>query len=367
MERGSYSFSDISLNKRINNLDHVLFKIDRLIDWKPIDAILSITDYRNSKQAGRDCYSPQTMFRILLVQKFYCLSDRDIEEQMLANIVYIKFCGLSFDSPVPDHSTICRWRDRFIKFQVYDKIFTEFNRQLEKQGIEIRKGAIVDATLIESYSKPRKKVIIETEPVGDDAIAESDVSHEPSSSSNQCSESPQKITVQEVTSKDPDARWIKKGNKTVYGYKMHSSVNQDGFITAVITTPANEFDGNHFEDVIIKAKPEPNTPVYADKGYDSEKNRAILSSHKLIDKIMRKKRRNAPPDVILTNMNKAISKLRYVVERTFGGLKLKFRIGRSRYIGTEKTHNFNLLSSLEYNMIRIVKMVEQRSIKLQPI
>jgi IS5 family transposase len=66
-------------------------------------------------------------------------------------------------------------------------------------------------------------------------------------------------------------------------------------------------------------------------------------------------------------MNKAISQLRYVVERTFGGLKLKFRIGRSRYLGTEKTHNFNLLSSLEYNMVRIVKMIEKGAVQLSPI
>ena len=103
------------------------------------------------------------------------------------------------DNPVPDHSTICRWRTRFSQKDVYNKLLDEINRQMGKHGIKITDGVIVDATLVESKARPRRKEIVETEPVGDDDI--------PGIPTYQATE----LSVEE--SRDPDARWVKKGTK----------------------------------------------------------------------------------------------------------------------------------------------------------
>jgi IS5 family transposase len=304
------------------------------------------------------------MFLILLVKELYDLSDRQLEEELTVNLAFMKFCMLSIDSPTPDHSTICRWRDRFIEYNVFEKALAEFNRQLESYGLDIRTGTIVDATLIKSHARPRKKVMIESEPTGDDVIPEVKVHDNPP---EQLLNSPQNTSVKEEFCKDPDARWIKKGKKSVLGYKGHLGVSKDGIVTALVTTPANVWDGNVFEEVIDQAKPTPNSPVLADKGYDSQKNRDALEARDLIDMIMRKKVKNSPPDIFMPLRNKLISTVRYVVERTVGGLKKRFRIGRSRYIGIKKTHNRNVLCALGYNMIRAVNLLQYNCVQLEKI
>jgi IS5 family transposase len=354
MERNNFTFADLTLDERLKGVDHILIKIEKLIDWSRIEKILSKTDYREISSTGRDSYSPMTMFRILLVQRIHNLSDRDIEDYIRFHIIFMRFCGLSFDSPIPDHTTICRWRERFRQFKINEQVFAEINKQLEAKGLELRNATIIDATLIESQSRPRKQVIIDVEPVGDDELHEATNSF---SGIEQIQDTHYKITVNKEESKDKDARWIKKGKKSVYGYKGHLAVNKKGLITGVITTSANVYDGHMLGAVISKANPAEKSELYGDKGYDWETNREIIKTKNLVDKIMRKKKRNAPSNEADIIRNKLISKVRYVVERTIGGLKNKFRIGRSRYIGQEKTHEFNLLSAIGYNMIRSVNLL----------
>jgi IS5 family transposase len=110
------------------------------------------------------------MFKVLLLQTIYNLSDREIEEHLNFNILFMQFCGFSIDSDIPDHSTIARWRDRFIEKDIYEKALKEFNIQLSLKGIGIKDGSIIDATIVLSKSRPRKKVIIEVEPTGDEVF-----------------------------------------------------------------------------------------------------------------------------------------------------------------------------------------------------
>jgi IS5 family transposase len=183
-----------------------------LLDWKRINKLISKVEIRRTSVAGRDAYSAEVMFRIMLVQAWYKLSDYQMEEQLVYNTMFLWFCHLSMENPVPDHSTICRWRGRFSEKRIYEKLLQEINHQLSKHDIRITEGVIVDATLVESHARPRRKEFIETEPVGDDEI--------PGQTTFQAT----KLTVEE--SKDPEARWLKKGNKSIYGYKDRGPCRQ---------------------------------------------------------------------------------------------------------------------------------------------
>jgi len=263
----------------------------------------------------------------------------------------MQFCGFSIDSDLPDHSTIARWRDRFIENDIFEKAFNEVNYQLEKKGLELKNASIVDASLVISKSRPRKKVIVEVEATGDDAIEDSSDS-EPIQKTDST-----KMIIYEEESFDPEARWLKKGKKSYYGYKEHVSVNKEGFINGLITTPANVSDTTMLPKIIEKVNPNEGTKVYGDKAYPSKKNNALLESKKLQNFLMVKHKSKQNKDESISKSNKAISKVRYVVERTFGCIKQNLRGGRSWYIGLEKTHNFNLIRAIIHNLIRATNYV----------
>ena len=188
------------------------------------------------------------------------------------------FCGFSIDSEIPDHSTIARWRDRFIEKDIYEKALIEFNNQLELKGLEIKDGSIVDAAIVLSKSRPRKKVIIVVEPTGDEVLEEPITPETTDTSTNP--------TVLIEESKDRDARWLKKGKKSFYGYKEHVSTNKKGYINGLITTPANVSDTKVFPELLEKVNPKEKTGVYCDKAYDSKKNREFIKSKKLIMEVV---------------------------------------------------------------------------------
>ena len=352
MERYLNTFSDIAVQKKLNRIrkSNPLVRIHKLVDWKAIQNILSIVDCRNTSHYGRDCYAPLLMFKMLFLASIYNFSDRELEEHMNFNNLFMWFCGFSIESDIPDHSTIARWRERFEEADIYEKAFTEVNNQLMSKGLEIKNAMIIDASLIDAKSRPRKKVIITVEPTGDDVLVDDseniiDVKTESS------------VEVHVVESKDTEARWLKKGKKSYYGYKEHFSTNKEGFINGVITTPANVSDMSVFQHLVNKVNPKTHTRIYADKGYAYQKNRDILKQKQLKDGIMYKKQPKKELDDKFKRINKLISKVRYVVERTFGGIKQNLGGNRTKYIGLKKTHNFVMIRAIAYNLIRATNYV----------
>jgi len=125
---------------------------------------------------------------------------------MVKPLQHIRFGGFSLSSPLPDYSTICRFRNNLLELDLYEKLFEEINQQIESKGILVKEsnGAILDATIIESSRRPRKVVEIMQE---DRKEGETDISS----------------TV--TYSDDIDAAWIKKGKSAYYGFKAHISVD----------------------------------------------------------------------------------------------------------------------------------------------
>jgi len=164
MERQIITFADHEIAKRLAEREHFLKDVDSLINWKPIRKILSKVEIRRRKSvAGRDAFSAEVMFRIMLIQSWYGLSDYKIEEQLYFNVIFLWFCRLSLDNPVPDHSTICRWRARFTKKGVLAMLLAEIDQQLSKHNLKIREGTVVDASIVKPRARPRQKEVIEIE------------------------------------------------------------------------------------------------------------------------------------------------------------------------------------------------------------
>jgi transposase, IS5 family len=344
MEKQIITMADQELARRIEKQDHFLKDIEHMINWKRIQKVLSKVEIRRTSVAGRDAFSAEVMFRIMLLQIWYNLSDYQMEEQLGYNIMFMWFCGLSLENPVPDHSTICRWRARFSKKGIYENLLKEINNQITGHDIRINEGTILDATIVESHARPRKKVIIETEPIGDDEIPGAQIFQ------------PTELIVEE--SKDADARWIKKGKKSTYGFKGHVAVDtQTGLVQDMIVTPANVYDGHMLEPLVSALNLKSGSEVLADKGYCSAENDTFLEKMGLVSKIMKKKKKNQVADPELIKHNLEISKDRYKVERGFGALKKHFGWSRSIYVGLQKTRDYLLMGAIAFNMKRTLAIL----------
>jgi IS5 family transposase len=275
------------------------------------------------------------------------------------------FCGLGLELPVPDHSTICRWRERFRQKGIFDKAFHETNAQLENKGIQIKNGMILDATIVESSARPRKVVVIDensnsSKPKlpelvlikneNDEFVQES--GDTPQTEEHETIETNTKAYIVKTTySSDPDASWgYQRGFR--FGYKDIFSVNSDGFVNGYLTTKANVNEVTCIEKMIEIVNPAENTPFLGDKGFESAKNDKILEDKKLKNHIMKKQKNTKKPDSTIKEHNKKISRSRFVVERTIGTIKNCFRMGRARYIGINKVQNDLALGCIVHNLVR---------------
>jgi IS5 family transposase len=239
MRTDKMTLTDYEIQNTLAKLDHFLLQLDENTNWHRVEKTLEPLDPSRKNVAGRDSYAPLKMFKVMLVQSWYDLSDPEMEFYLSTNLIFMTFCQFSITESKPDHSTICRWRNRFAESGLFDTIFKGIMDELHELGLEIKHGKMVDATLVTAHARPRKKTIIETEPTGDE---------EPSSiPTYEISE----VVIEE--SLDPDARWIKKGKTSHYGYKAHAVVDSNGIVEELTVTTANVHDTVMFPELIDKA------------------------------------------------------------------------------------------------------------------
>lgn len=343
MRTDKMTLTDYEIQNSLAKLEHFLLQLDENINWHRIKKILEPLDPSRRNVAGRDSYEPFKMFKIMLIQSWYDLSDPEMEFYLKTNLLFMHFCQFSITESKPDHSTICRWRNRFAESGLFDSIFQGIMDELHGLGLEVKHGKMIDATLVTAHARPRKKVIIETEPTGDDEQAETPT-YEAS-----------EVVVRK--SCDPNADWSVRANIYTYGYKAHTVVDSNGIVEGLSVTPASVHDTVMFPALLDKSPLSEGDTVYADKGYHSEKNKELLKQRKLNDQIMHKRKRNEPENRQAIERNKRIAKQRYVVERTFGSLKRSYGWARTRYIGLLKATFYLQIRCLAFNIKRAMKVI----------
>jgi len=313
-------------------------KIDQIMDWKPIEHFLNKKLGRRRNAAGNPAYPALSMFKALLLQSWYDLSDRELSDNLEDRISFSHFCGFSLDHEVPDNSTICRFRNALHDKGLVEPLLDMVNEQIARGGLEIKTGIIVDASLVESARRPRKQQ--DVIPLDND---EEDAGYE----------------VKTSYSGDVDAAWTKKGQKYCYGYKAHIGVDPEyGFVLSGHATPANRADCKELMNVVQRCSLEKGSPVWADKGYYGRKYSLALEKAGYFDGIMYKASRGHPLSEAKRLVNRAISRFRGKVERAFGTLKKDHRMARARYLGTAKVGMQLLLDSIAFNLKKAARMAE---------
>lgn len=310
-----FGFGDGWVSAKIGQ-NAALERLSREVDWRRFEALLG----RSGRSGpGRPSKLPLLMLKALLLQQWYGLSDAELEDALNDRMSFRRFVGLGLETPAPDHTTLCRFRNQLAEDGMSEKLFAEFARQLESRGLILKKGTMVDASLVETPFRP----------------GSSDGSRQPV---------------------DPDAAvTARKGRRgTHFGYKMHAGVDQDSRLIRRLTlTPANVNDTVPADALLCGDE----RALYADKGYAKQARRALLRGLGIKPRIMHKSWGGGPPlNVWQKRHNALISPIRAQVEGVFATLKRWFGYGRVRYCGLARNMSHLNLLCLAYNMKRALKL-----------
>lgn len=346
------SFVEVFTEQRRSKArNEFLDRVDILIDWRPIQSFINKKLNKRAEVQGEPTYDGVLMFKILLLEVWYDLSDRAVEERINDSISFGKFLGIDIEHVSPDHSTICRFRNALVEKGLWDTLLKKINKQLEKHGIMgIKQGVLVDASIVDSPFAPDGSIKIEVADDREDNRSEEQKAEEQKYMTTLCSGK---------SGVDKEGRWVKKGGKYRFGYKKHVATTKEGLVIGVITTSANVSDTCELAPLVDNLKLPEEVEVLADKGYASQSNSTHLTQNKLTDKIMKKAKRGRPLSEEEKEFNQLISKTRCRIERTFGSIKRWFNGGRCRYKGLLKTHGQNILESICHNIKRAPTMIIQ--------
>ena len=351
-KRIQMSFSQVYVERRTRK-NTFMRQIDQIIDWTVIEKEINKVYKKGVSVDGRPSYAGLLLFKMQLLQIWYKMSDPGVENFVNDSLGAMRFCGLQLEDDVPDHSTLSRFRSELTEKKAYDRLLKKINQQLKKRGIMLKEGkAKVDASLTDSPWKPKGKKHYE--------LATDRKEDDRDEGAKQKEEHHQKLLEKQNPGVDSEGRWVKKRGKLYYGYKRQISVDDDGMVEAVHTTTANEHDSRGLESVLKKVPKAKKKEVFTDKGYKVPKNDQYLKKQKIKNRIQHKAYRNRPLTHWQIQFNKLISKQRYKVERTFGGMSRWFGAGIARYKGLEKTHCQHVMESIAHNLKRSPGLVMVR-------
>lgn len=341
----SFTFTDISLLTSIekNRAIKRMAEINAIVDWSKIESLL-MRNYPVGKSAeGNDAYPPIILMKCLLLQQWFKInSDPELETQINDRISFKKFLGLSFDDPAPDHSTFSRFRGRFSQ-DVMRMINNELLKQFAAKGLAINEGVAIDARLVKSVSHPISKEKLEEE----------------KQKRNKPGGNLDKSGNILKFSRDLDSDWTIKNDVPHFGLKEHASVDTCyGFVLATEMTPASHHESPYLPFCVAGSchTKEPIKKVYADKGYFGQNNREFLHLNQIADGIMTKAVRGTELTPYEINRNKAISKVRYIVEQYFGLSHLHNNASRARFPKLLKNAIDVLLRQMAFNILRGTKV-----------
>lgn len=268
-----------------------LSAIDGLIDWSRLEPLAARL---RPGETGRPPYPALAMLKALYLQALYDLSDPGLEESLLDRLSFRRFCGFALDGGTPDETTLCRFRLAAARAGVLEACLCEINRQLDARGLILRKGTLVDATLIRATHRPP----------------------------------PRAAGLGSPHPREPGADWGRKNGRSTFGYKLHVGVDAgSGLIRTACVSSARVQDVERLEALVSGDE----AAVYADRGYEGREQRGRLKARGIKDRIMHRRHKHLP---VLPHWqgvrNRLIAARRAPVEAVFGALKRIYGRARTR-------------------------------------
>jgi IS5 family transposase len=317
-------------DNRLDRLGNPLLELNEVIDWKAFRPILKrIRKKERKSTAGAKAKDEIMMFKGLVIQNLYGLSDDQLEYQIEDRRSFQRFLGLGNHQRAPDAKTFWAFRNDLSARGLVEPLFTQLTAQLNQAGYLARKGQIIDASIVPAPIQRNSR--------DENAkIKAGDV--------------PEDWEENKRRQKDTEARWTKKNGKSYYGYKNHIEIdNANKLIRQYQVSDASVHDANVFEDLLDPDNS--SADVWADSAYRSEEKEASLKANGYRSRVQRKGKRNKPLSLREQRGNRTRSKIRSRVEHVFGA-QSNLREKAIRSIGKLRASTDIGLMNLVYNMRR---------------
>jgi IS5 family transposase len=323
--------------EKLEQTGNPLHTLNKVIDWQSFRPLLNrVHEKQRKSRAGAKPYDVVLMFKIMIIQSLYNLSDDAVEFQILDRISFMRFLGLSLGDRVPDAKTIWLFRERLKQAGLIEQLFEAFDQFLRNSGFAAKKGQIVDASIVSAKTQRNSRE--ENQQIKN-------------------GQRPKDWSCAKRRQKDTDASWVKKSGKNYYGYKNHVSIDvKHKLIRNFEVTTASVHDSKVFEQLLDKDNSNKN--VYADSAYRSKGAVAKLSAHGFRDCIQRRGCRylKLTPQQIDGNHRRAKTRAR--IEHVFGVQAMMAGSLTIRTIGKLRAKTIIGLRNLAYNMFRYRLLVQ---------
>jgi transposase, IS5 family len=329
---------DIRLSK-LSQLGDPLERLAQGIDFELFRSFLTNKlDQKAKGPGGRPPYDYVLMFKILILQRFYNLSDDQVEYQINDRLSFMRFLDLTIADDVPDSKTVWVFKEQLTDLELVEPIFNLFLTQLNNLGLVVNEGKIVDASFIEVPRQRNSKS--DNELIKEGKIPDS------------FQQNPHKLAQ-----KDTDARWTQKGNVNYFGYKNHIKTDaKSKIITKYKVTDASVHDSQVI-DYLLDSNDE-GEDFYADSAYTGPKQEATIESKKMNNLVCERAYKNTPltEDQKISNTQK--SRTRSRVEHIFGFMEMSMN---GMYLCQTTLKRINAavgLMNLTYNMFRKIQLTQ---------
>lgn len=326
---------DLRLEKLSKQGDPLL-KLNKL-DFEIFRKILeSATLSEDKGLGGRPPYDRVLLFKAVILQRFYNISDNQIEYQINDRLSFMRFLNLGLSDDVPDSKTIWLFKEMLTKAGVTKELFETFGEMLEDKNLIAHEGTMIDASFVDVPKQRNSRD--ENKDIKSGKVPEDWKKEE---------------NKHKLMQKDTDARWTKKNNVSYFGYKDHvKSDTKSKLITNYHVTDASVHDSQALDELLDGSDKE--NELYADSAYTGQKQ--ILEKYEVVDRVHERGSRNNPLTEQQKEENREKSKTRVRVEHIFGFIENSMNGSRLKTIGIERAKTVIGLMNLTYNMFRYLQI-----------
>lgn len=309
------SFLAIGQRGKQLKCERFLQEMNQVIPWRKMCEV--IKPYYEGQTTGRPVKDLEMMLKIHCLQQWYNLSDPGMEEAIYDRNSFQKFLGLDLmGEGVPDESTILQFRHLLEKHDLSKTIFEQIGQYLIEQGLMMKHGTIVDATLIESARSIKNK----------------------------------------DKKRDPQMTSTRKNNRWYFGMKAHVGVDyQSGLVHTVKATTAKEADVKHMDDLWHGEE----RAKFGDKGYHDFERKRMARSQGILWGILDRASRKHPLSPWQRRRNRKLSNIRSKVEHPFQVIKCLWGYTKTRYRGIYKNHVKLQMMFALYNLFKVRRILIQ--------
>ncbi|MBM2817219.1 MAG: Mobile element protein [Ignavibacteria bacterium] len=338
--QGKKSFFDEKFNSELlSEIGNPLEALGKVMNFELFRETLEskLLNINKKNNAGAKPYDVVMLFKIMILQRYFGLGDKQVEYQIIDRTSFKNFLGLESGDKVPDEKTVWAFRENLTKQGLVEILFEQFVKYLESLSLIFNEGQMIDASFTIA---PRQR-----------NTREENGKIKSGEGSELWKDEPNK-----KRHKDIDARWTQKNEETYYGYKNHAKVDtKSKFINRYAVTDASVHDSQPLEELLTESDAEQD--LYADSAYTGQKQEEAIAKYKMVNQVNVKGYKNKPLTKEQIGDNRIKSKTRSRVEHVFGFMEQSMHGLFVRCVGIARATGIIGLMNLTYNIFRFEQVI----------